>query len=249
MQPADLRVARTEMWELGDRIVRRVDVLPGEDVLDVACGTGIAAIRAAQAGARVVGVDLTPALFEPGRRAAAQTGLELRWIAGDSEALPFGDASFDVVLSAFGAMFASDHAAAARELARVLRPGGRLAMLNWTGRGGPGELLAMVSAYVSDHPLLWGEEPHVRELFARTGLELSFEHEIARSPLRRSVSLADRVEPFMSIIGPAILLRRMAEERGDWPQLRARLERLYAIGDERADGHYLVVLGRKRRTG
>ena len=87
MQPADLRVARTEMWELG---VRRVDVLPGEYVLDGACGTGIAAIRAAQAGARVVGVDLTPALFEPGRRTAAQTGLELRWIAGDAEALPFG---------------------------------------------------------------------------------------------------------------------------------------------------------------
>jgi len=117
-------IAERQLWEVGARIVQRIDVKPGEAVLDVACGTGNAAIRAAQAGGLVVGVDLTPELLETGRRLAAAAGVEIELLRGDAEELPFDDASFDVVLSTFGCMFAPRHAVAAGELARVLRPGG-----------------------------------------------------------------------------------------------------------------------------
>jgi SAM-dependent methyltransferase len=246
-------VARNDMWQLGERIVRRAGVRAGEHVLDVACGTGNAAIRAAQAGARVIGLDLTPELFEAGRREAAQSGVQLEWIEGDAEEVPFDDETFDVVLSTFGAMFAPRHAVAAHELARVLRPGGRLAMFNWTRNGGPGEFYKLLSAYVppapdfASPPLLWGDEEHVRELFADTAVELSFDREIATNPLGRFATVDERIEHYTSILGPMIMLRRMTEARGRWPQLRADLERLYAITDERADGEYLVVLGRKAR--
>jgi len=109
------------MWELGERIVQRAGVLRGEDVLDVACGTGSAAIRAAQSGARVVGLDLTPPLFDAARREAAQARTDVRWVSGDAAAMPFSDGSFDVVLSVFGAALAPRQRATARELARVLR--------------------------------------------------------------------------------------------------------------------------------
>ena len=152
----DSAIARHEMWELGERIVQRAGVLTGEDVLDVACGTGSAAIRAAQSGARVVGLDLTPPRFDARRREAAQARTDVRWVSGVAAALPFSDASFDVVLSVFGAPFARRHRATARELARVLRRGGRLAMFNWTARGGPGELLSLLAAHTpgQDEPPL-----------------------------------------------------------------------------------------------
>jgi ubiquinone/menaquinone biosynthesis C-methylase UbiE len=127
-------VARRALWPVGERLVRRVGVGRDEDVLDVACGTGNAAIRAAQAGGRVV-----------------------EWVEGDAEALPFPDASFDVVLSTFGAMFAPRHRVAAAELARVLRPGGRLGLCTWT------------------------PEDHVRDLFAGTGVYVEFERETVQA--------------------------------------------------------------------
>ena len=114
------------MWELGERIVQRAGVVADEDVLDVACGTGSAAIRAAQSGAHVVGLDLMPALFDARRREAVQARPGVRWVIGDAAALPFSDGSFDVVLSVFGAALAACQFATARELARVLRRGGRL---------------------------------------------------------------------------------------------------------------------------
>jgi len=116
-------IARRGLWGVGEHIVERVGVGAGERVLDVACGTGNAAIRAAQAGGRVVGLDLTPELFDAGRALAADAGVEVEWIEGDAEALPFEDQSFDVVFSTFGTMFAPRHQVAAAELARVLKPG------------------------------------------------------------------------------------------------------------------------------
>lgn len=236
------------MWELGERIVQRAGVLAGEDVLDVACGTGSAAIRAAQSGGRVVGLDLMPPLFDARRREAARAGTDVRWVSGVAAALPFCDGSFDVVLSVFGAAFARRQRATARELARVLRRGGRLAMFNWTARGGMGELLSLLAAQTPDQaepPLAWGDEAHVRRLFAGSGVRLSFGHEIARHPVRGVGDLAEPLEHHAGVVGPLIALRRAAERRGSWRAVQADVAALCSADGVRADGCYLVVLGRK----
>src|SRR6266568_355798 len=181
-------IAKRQLWEVGERLVRRVGIGSREDVLDVACGTGNAAIRAAEAGGDVVGVDLTPELFEAGREQAEEAGVELEWVEGDAEDLPFPDGSFDVVLSTFGVMFAPRHEVAAGELARVLRPGGRMGLTNWTADGVVGQMFRTMGSYLpapppvaSGPPVLWGSEQHVRQLFAGTGVELSFAREATES--------------------------------------------------------------------
>jgi SAM-dependent methyltransferase len=245
----DGALARTDMWELPDRIVRRAGVLPGEDVLDLACGSGDAAIRAAQAGARVVAVDLTDGLFDGERRSLARAHVQVRWMAGRGDALPFHDGTFDVVLSMFGATVAARHAAVAGEIARVLRPGGRLVMFNWCRRGVVGRLFDVVSAIAPVTPvasaLSWGDEDLVRRVFAPAAVEVSLEREIARCPLRRSTLLTESIEHHMSVLVATVAARRTAERQGRWPVLRAQLEQLRAAEGEDADGWYLVVLGRK----
>jgi ubiquinone/menaquinone biosynthesis C-methylase UbiE len=139
-------------------------------VLDVATGSGNAAIAAARLGCEAVGVDYVPALLERGRERAAAEGLEIELIEGDAEALPFEDASFDAVTSVFGSMFAPDHAKAASELLRVTRPGGTIALASWTPAGFIGELFRTVGAHVPppagvQSPMLWGTEEHLRRLF------------------------------------------------------------------------------------
>jgi steroid delta-isomerase-like uncharacterized protein len=240
-------IARRELWEVGERIVRRVGVRPGEDVLDVACGTGNAAIRAAAAGGRVVGVDLTPELFDGGRRMAAEAGVEVAWVEGDAEALPVADGSFDVVLSTFGCMFAPRHEVAARELARALRPDGRLGFCSWTPEGVMGRFFATMGAYLppapafASPPPLWGSEPHVRRLFAGTGIELEFARE-SLEPRRDFGSTDDAIAFFTTRFGPLMMARRVTESAGTWPALYEDLVRHFEQ-DEPAE--YLVVLGRK----
>src|SRR5215218_10080531 len=145
---AELKRAHRAIWAAGDYaavaevideapprdLLARVRVAPGEEVLDVATGTGNIAIRAAAAGAQVVGLDLTPELFGTARRRADQWRVAVDWVEGDAEELPFEDGRFDCVLSAFGVQFAPRHEIAARELARVCRPGGRIGLVNWTRR-------------------------------------------------------------------------------------------------------------------
>jgi SAM-dependent methyltransferase len=123
------------IWSAGGDLVGRVGVTEGETVLDVACGTGNATIPAAETGADVTGLDITPELLDGGRRRAADAGVEIEWVEGDAEALPFDDGSFDVVLSTFGCMFAPDHQKAAAEIARVVKPGGRIGIAAWTPEG------------------------------------------------------------------------------------------------------------------
>src|SRR3954465_3296726 len=112
------------LWGAGGVATEAAGGGPGDRVLDIAAGSGNAAIQAAMRGADVVASDLTPELFEPGRRRASENGVELEWAEADAEALPFEDASFDVALSTFGIMFAPRQSVAAAELARVVRPGG-----------------------------------------------------------------------------------------------------------------------------
>jgi SAM-dependent methyltransferase len=161
-------------------VLRRMDIRPGDDVLDVATGTGNAALRAAAAGAQVVGLDLTPELFESARRREPDFGVSVDWVEGDAENLQYEDESFDRVLSVFGVQFTPRHAIAAQELARVCRPGGRIGLVNWTPSGQVGALFKILGGYLpappeyASPPPLWGSEEHVRELFADTPVELEF---------------------------------------------------------------------------
>jgi SAM-dependent methyltransferase len=164
-------IAQRQLWPVGARVVRRVAVAPGEDVIDVACGTGNAAPRAAAAGGHVVGFDLTPELLQAGRELAAEAQVEIEWLEGNAEALPVPDESFDVAVSVFGCMFAPRHRVAAAELARVLRPGGRLCVTAWTPQGSMGEFFRTIGAYLprpppAEPPLCWGAEDHVRSCCA-----------------------------------------------------------------------------------
>ena len=158
------------IWELGPRVVAAADVRPGERVLDVAAGSGNAAIPAALRGAMVVASDLTPELFDVGRRIATEAGAELEWREADAEALPFGDDEFDVTLSTVGVMFAPHHQPAADELVRVTKPGGRVALISWTPDGFIGQMFKVMKPYAPPLPEgaqpapLWGDEQHVRDL-------------------------------------------------------------------------------------
>lgn len=158
------------IWKLGPRVVAAADVRPGERVLDVAAGSGNAAIPAALRGGMVVASDLAPELFDVGRRLAAQAGAELEWREADAEALPFPDDAFDVVLSTVGVMFAPHHQRAADELVRVAKPGGRIALISWTPEGFIGQMFKTMKPYAPPLPEgaqpapLWGDEQHVRDL-------------------------------------------------------------------------------------
>jgi SAM-dependent methyltransferase len=239
-------IAQRQLWEVGPRIVNAMAVRPGEDVLDVACGTGNAALRAAQAGATVVGVDLTPELFEAGRELAAEAGVTIEWVQGDAEELPFADESFDVVVSTFGCMFAPRHRIAAREIARVLRPGGRFGIVSWTPEGAMGTFFRTVGAYLpppsplAEPPVLWGSEPHVEALFDGTGVELEFARDSVMPPPFESTDEA--IEFLVTKFGPMIMVRQLAEASGRWPVLRAELADLF---EHEEPAEYLVALGRK----
>jgi SAM-dependent methyltransferase len=186
-------VAAELIPELGPELIRAAGVRPGDRVLDVASGSGNASIPAAEAGGIVTASDLTPELFDAGRRIAAQRGVELDWVEADAEAMPFADNSFDVVTSCVGVMFAPHHQVAADELIRVVRPGGTIALINWTPEGFIGNLFKTMKPYAPPPPPgaspapLWGSEEHVRELFGDrvTGLTMQ----------RRTVVLDHCTEP------------------------------------------------------
>jgi SAM-dependent methyltransferase len=134
--------------EIHEALVAALDGRPGQGWLDIATGTGAVALRAARTGAEVTGVDLAPALIQTARRNAAAQGLNIRFETGDAEALPYQDASFDIVSSAIGTQFAPDHRAVARELGRVCRPGGRLGLACWTPTGGVAEMFKMMAPFM-----------------------------------------------------------------------------------------------------
>jgi len=179
-----LKAKHRAMWALGDYpalaadlvsglgpvLVEACGVGPGDRVLDVAAGSGNAAIPAARAGASVMASDLTPELFEAGRQEAARQGAQLEWRQADAENLPFADGEFDTVLSCLGVMFAPHHQSSADELIRVCRPGGTIGLLSWTPEGFIGQMFATMRPYApppppgAQPPPLWGREDHVRSL-------------------------------------------------------------------------------------
>ncbi|GAA2612004.1 class I SAM-dependent methyltransferase [Streptomyces sp. LARHCF252] len=171
---------------LGAVLVEACGVRPGQRVLDVGAGSGNAAIPAALAGADVIASDLTPELFGAGRLAAEQQGAHLTWQEADAEALPFGDAGFDTVLSCVGVMFAPHHQQAADELVRVCRPGGTIGLLSWTPQGFIGRMFATMKPYApppppgAQPPPLWGDEGHVRALLGDRVTDVRAERRTAR---------------------------------------------------------------------
>ena len=172
--------------ELGAILAEACGVRSGQRVLDVGAGSGNAAIPAALTGADVVASDLTPELFEAGRRVAEKQGTRLTWQEADAEALPFGDAEFDTVLSCVGVMFAPHHQQAADELVRVCRPGGTIGLLSWTPQGFIGRMFAAMKPYApppppgAQPPPLWGDEDHVRALLGDRVTDVSAERRTVR---------------------------------------------------------------------
>jgi len=224
---------------VGEGIVAGTGVSPGDDVLDVACGTGNAALPAARTGARVTGLDLVPKLLAEGRASAEAEGLEVTWIEGDAEQLPFEDASFDVVLSTFGCMFAPRHEVAAAEIARVLRPGGRIGICAWTPDGTNGVFLKTIASHMPEPPEgvrpppLWGSEEHVRELFEGTGVEPEFGHETVAMTFDSPEAALALYEEKM---GPIVMARAALQPQGKWQALHDDLAAFFRDNSEHRDG-------------
>lgn len=201
------RFAKETVWEGGEVLVRACGISPGQRVLDVAAGTGNTAIRAAEAGADVVALDLTPENFEAGRREAGSRGVQLDWVEGDAEALPFDDGEFDVVTSSFGALFAPNHQAVADEMIRVCRPGGTIGMLNFTPEGLISDFFNALAPYMPPPPPgalpppLWGSEEHVRGLFGDRVESLTTTR---RRYVERAESPHDYREFFKETFGPVV---------------------------------------------
>ena len=265
---ADLKQTHRATWAAGDyaAVAERIDEVPpadllarvpagpGLDVLDVATGTGNVAIRAAAADARVVGLDLTPELFTTARRRAERAGVVVDWVQGDAEALPFGDGSFDLVLSVFGVQFAPRHQVAADELTRVCRPAGRIGLVNWTPEGLIGQFFRIMGQYMpaapdyASPPPLWGSETHVRSLFADSGIEWEFSR--GHNPWR--FASAEEWTAFMETnYGPTVKARERLTADGTWDECRGEIVALAEALNEASDGtllipaEYLVAIGRK----
>jgi ubiquinone/menaquinone biosynthesis C-methylase UbiE len=191
---------------VAEHLCDTADLRAGWRVLDVATGSGNAAIAAARHGCTAVGVDYVPALLERARRRADAEGLSVELLEGDAEALPFPDASFDAVTSVFGSMFAPDHRQAAAELLRVCRPGGTIALASWTPESFIGEVFRTVSAHVPppagvQSPMLWGTEAHLRELFGDGIASLEMEE---RTFTFRFESAKEFVDFFRTWYGPTL---------------------------------------------
>ncbi|MFL5674683.1 MAG: class I SAM-dependent methyltransferase [Chloroflexota bacterium] len=177
----DYHMVGTQILLVSEMLIEALDVHSTETVLDVATGSGNAAMAAARRGCTVIGIDYVPSLLDRARRRTAAEGLTADYIEADAEALPFDDGTFDVVTSVFGAMFAPDQVQTAHELARVTRPAGRIGLVAHTPEGFIGQLFRTNARHVAppaglDSPVLWGTEERLRELFASDMAEIHIEN-------------------------------------------------------------------------
>jgi ubiquinone/menaquinone biosynthesis C-methylase UbiE len=175
----DYQMIATQIQIVSELLIETLDVHSTERVLDVATGSGNAALAAARRGCSTIGVDYVPALLDRARLRATAEGLDIEFVEGDAEALPFEDGSFDVVSSVFGSMFAPDQVKTASELARVCRSGGRIGVVAHAPGGFIGQLFKTVGAHVPPpaglaSPLLWGTQARLRELFADAIADIQF---------------------------------------------------------------------------
>jgi len=222
--------------------ITRLELKPGMNVLDVACGTGNLALPAARTGATVTGVDIAPNLVEQARENAKAAGLNAQFDEGDAEALPYEPASFDAVVTMFGAMFAPRPDIVAAELKRVCRPGGFLAMANWTPTGFIGRMFKTTAAHFPlppgmASPVLWGVEETVRERFGEGISKLETKLQNIRWDF--PFSPAEVVEHFRLYYGPTQKAFGSLDENGQ-AALRSDLEQLWAANNQASDGRTLV---------
>jgi SAM-dependent methyltransferase len=224
-----------------EKFVEGLNLKPGTSVLDVACGTGNTAIPAARRGAVVTGVDLAPNLVEQARENAKHEGLNAKFDEGDAEALVYPDASFDAVVSMFGAMFAPRPDLVASELKRVCRPGGFIAMANWTPGGFIGQMFKTMSGHVPPppmpSPILWGVEETVGERFGEGISTLDTEPQIIRFAF--PFSPAEVVEHFRLYYGPTQKAFGTLDETRQ-AALRKDLEELWTANNQATDGTTVV---------
>ncbi len=221
----------------GAEFIARLELKPDARLLDVACGTGNPSFPAALAGAVVTGVDIAPNLLETARTRAKQDVVNIQFDEGDAEALPYADASFDEVLTMFGAMFAPRPGIVAAELARVCRGGGRLAMANWTPEGFIGQMFKVTGQHVPPlpmlSPLLWGHEATVRERLSRDFTNPQFNRR--RLSMDFPMPPAEAVEYFRVWYGPTNCAFAALDEAGQ-RALRRDLELLWTVHNRATDG-------------
>ena len=242
--------------ELGPTLVEAAGVKGGDRVLDVAAGAGNAAIAAAQAGADVIASDLTPELFEIGKREAEKAGAELEWREADAEAMPFGDNEFDKVLSTVGVMFAPHHQESADELVRVTRPGGTIGLISWTPEGFIGQMFATMKPYApppppgAQPPPMWGREDHVAELFGDRVTDLKATKKVLR--VEHYEKPEDFCDYFKANYGPTIVAyKNIADDPDKVAALDRDLTELAQkndVGSGRTvlEWEYLLVTARKK---
>jgi SAM-dependent methyltransferase len=248
-------MVETFLLPLGPQLVAACGIGAGMRVLDVAAGTGNASLPAAQCGAAVTASDLTPELLQAGERRAQAARLALEWVEADAERLPFDDASFDVVMSSIGAMFAPHHQDVADELVRVCRPGGTIGMLNWTPEGMIGALFRAMGPFApppppgAQPPPLWGSEEHLRGLFGdRVDFGTLERHLLEITAFERP---HDYGEHFKERYGPTIVARANASREGREAEFDDTLDRFCDEWDrgtpERAyfEQEYLIAVGKR----
>jgi len=233
----DFSVVAQLVYKVAEDLAEALKLVPGEEVLDVACGSGngaIAAARRTQGG--VIGADYVPALLERGRERAAAERLDVEFVEADAQDLPFEDGRFDVAISIFGAMFAPDQQKTASELLRVVRPGGRIGMANWTPAGDVGAMFKTIAKHAPppdgvQSPLLWGTEEHIRELFGDGISDLRVERRLSRQPFR---SAEHYIEYFRKYFGPTQSAYERVGAEGEQAlseDLRSFLEGANTAGD------------------
>jgi SAM-dependent methyltransferase len=269
MAPAadEARARNRAVWEAGDwdtvaayiaeagpRLLDSIGAIgPDVRLLDVATGNGgSVAIPAAVRGAQVTGCDLAEQWLTAARRHAGEAGVEVEWVVADAADLPFADASFDVVTSTFGHMFAPDQAAAARELVRVCRPGGTIGLCCWTPDGPAAKLFSVLGDYTPppppgfQPPVLWGDESHVSALLEPLGVTLELRRKVLTL---RFASTEKWMELYEENFGPIVTAKAFLGDR--WPEVRAEILELARSIDHGDEGgamaheyEYLETIGR-----
>ena len=217
------------------KLVKFAQVGPGQKLLDVACGTGVVAVTAARAGATAYGLDLSPVLIERARKNAGIAGLDIDFVEGDAEALPYLDASFDVVLSQFGHMFAPRPAVAVQEMLRVLKPGGRIAFSTWPPEHFTGQMFSFIARHLPPPPpgteppappALWGDPEVVRERLGAAVTGLLFARDVLPVP---ALSLPHFRNAQEATIGPLTkLVASLEHDAAKLARLRAEFDAIAA---------------------